>query len=533
MKPICLALAAAILFLAGAASIFPRRAELRKKDIADAFEQLRDDAGALYRAARPGTPPLLDDPDDRRPKLKDGDATAGVEDLENELARTRRIIADLVRQSLMSEKHGTEAPLPTHQFDFSRPGQSVEWRSQTDCRSLIVANDGPSSATDVRILLDGKSLPVTVEEIIGNASQNAAGEKQKATALWKAVVEGRRHDWPAHKEAEDPVKLFGVYGYGFCSHAAHALAALARQAGMTSRVLQSRGKHLVAEIMVDGKWAVFDPDAETCYPMPEGRLASAEDLRLDPGLLAGSPSPIYSEAKLRDFYTSTDLRESEPSDPAAAHGLHVTLRPGESIEYSRARRGLFFSSKYLDEPREYANGEWRFVPRADGELWLKGCQKAANIRSVRESGGRWIFTAAENGSPARITYDFALPYPALDGEIQVEATGGRPVAEISRDGSNWREIAAQSPGDELWRFPLAGHLHRVSGAPDYKFEIRLTFSPDAGPLRIGSIVYRFDLQMARRYLPLPSRETAALCVRYTSDGPATIRVRAICGTLDE
>jgi len=350
---------------------------IRKKDISNAFAQLRDDVGALYRAARPEAPPLHEDPDDR-PRLKDGDARAGAEDLKNELHQTRKAIADLVRESVESRDRGKEEPLLERSFSFTRSGENAEWKAspRTICETLLVTNEGPSIAKDVRVLIDGKSIASTLREIAERAVQGLVDEKQKAIALWRAVVDGRRHDWPAHKEAEDPVKLLGVYGYGFCSHAAHALAALAREAGMKARVLHVRGKHLVTEIMVDGKWAVFDADAETHYPMPDGSLASAEDLRLNPALVSASPSKIYSEAKLRDFYGSPDLVESKPKDTAQPHSLHLALRPGESIEYSRARKGLFFSSRYLDEPREYANGEWSFRPSLADQTWMQGCTRS-------------------------------------------------------------------------------------------------------------------------------------------------------------
>ena len=282
------------------------------------------------------------------------------------------------------------------------------------------------------------------------------------------------------------------------------LAALRRRRACPSRVRQARGKHLIAEIMVDGRWAVFDPDGEAYYVKPDGVLASADDLRQDPGLWRMAHT-IYTEEKLRDFYTSAELREKKTPSGSEPHSLQVTLPPGESIRYSRERRGLFFSSRYLEEPREYANGEWTFEPRAQDQLWLLGCQSSANLQSVQEAGGPWSWTTGQPGAPAKITYAFDLPYPALDGDIEVAAEGGQPMAEISRDGSVWQEITGQSSGAGRWTFPLSSHLRRVAGTPDYRFEVRLTF-PATTPLRVSRLRYRFDLQMALRYLPLPAED---------------------------
>lgn len=517
---------------AGAAtfSFFASREAPRKKDLAVAFSQLRDDVGALSRVARPDAPRLMDDPDDRPREAKNEHVPATVEDLNKELARTRLTIAGLVREMVASREAANETDGTERDFIFSRSGQTAEWKALPGmaCRSLCVTNEGSSLADDVRVLIDGKTLPATSGEFIARVVDPSMNEKQKAVALWRAVVEGRRHDWPAHPEAKDPVKLLGVYGYGFCSHAAQALAEFAQEVGLNSRVRQARGQHVVAEIMVDGRWAVFDADGEAYYIKPDGVLASADDLRQDPGLLALSPSTIYAEAKLQDFYMSAELREKKPSSGSEPHSLQVALRPGESIRYSRARQGLFFSSRYLEEPREYANGEWTFEPRPQDQLWLLGCESSANLQAVPETEGPWSWSTGQPGSPAKITYAFELPYPALDGDIEVAAEGGQPMAEFSRDGTVWQEIPGQPSGAGRWTFPLSSHLRRVSGAPDYRFEVRLAFPPAATPIRIGRLRYRFDLQMAPRHLPLPSQDEGSLGVHYTSEGPAEIRVQTVC-----
>lgn len=524
--PIC----AALFFLAGIGSgfFFARRESPTKKDVAAAFSQLRDDVASLLRAVRPELPAISEDPDDRPADSKSARRPASRSDVQSELTLTRRTIADGIKAALSARRSPEEKQGIKYNLRFDHP-QSIEWKTPqgTFCRNLLVANEGPSIASNISIVLDGEALPATSVEIAGRIAGDSVEETRKAVALWKSVVDGRCHDWPAHKEAEDPVKLLGVYGYGFCSHAAHSLAALARHAGLESRVLQARGKHLVTEIMVDGRWAVFDADAEAFYPMPGGLLASAEDIRANPGLLTSSPSRVYSEAKPRDFYTASDIVESKPSVPPESHSLRVKLRPGESIIYSRDRIGLFFSSRYLDEPREYANGEWVFKPQADGDMWLRGCKSSRNVRSIRE-GDRCFLAPTEPGLPAQVTYAFVFPYPALDGKIQVKTKGGRPSIEISRDGSTWQVIQPSESGKSSWDFSLGDYLHRVSGDPDYKFDVRLTLPAGSVSESIQGLVYRFGLQMAPRYLPIPSETTSSIGLDFSSDGPVDLNLQTAC-----
>jgi len=530
-----LLLVAAGLVIAGLGALAGRHVSLRevptKKEAFKAFSRVQDDIGSLYRVLTPEAPPLVEDPADQHQVPENPDAPFTRADLHSKSAAVRQEVLSWIRRELRARYDS--APAPANQqrvrYVFTAPGETAEWVSGPgeSCRSVSVENLGTALAEDVTIVLDGQRPATTVREMAESMLGSAATEKDKAFALWRGVVDGRRHDWPAHPESSDPVKLLGVYGYGFCLNSAEALAALARSAGLSARVMHARGSHVVTEVMIDGRWALFDPDAGTAYPKPDGSMASLEDLQRDPGLLSTAPSDVYSAEHLRRIYSSEVFTERTTRQPQTLHALRMDLRPGESIVYSQDKKGLFFATRYLEEPREYANGLWQFRPRFSDESWRAGFASAENLTAVQDAGGAWFLTAADPKKPWQLTSEFSLPYPALDGGVEIDFAGEGLSVELSRDGSTWQEIRGLPAVDGVQDFPLAGWLRSVEGAPDYRFWVRLASSPSSAAWRIARLVYRYDLQMAPRRLPLPTTATRTVAVDYVSSKPTQIGVEAV------
>src|SRR5262249_12792848 len=84
-------------------------------------------------------------------------------------------------------------------------------------------------------------------------------DQEKALAAWRSTVMFQHQDAPPreflHSEAvvQDPLKIFNVYGYSFCSVACSDMAALCRHAGLKVRGWAING-HSVPEIWWHGGW---------------------------------------------------------------------------------------------------------------------------------------------------------------------------------------------------------------------------------------------------------------------------------------
>ncbi len=495
-----------------------------KADVDEVFGLLEDDAAALGRALDPSAPRIFQDPADITREVDEPQASARKADLEAGAIALRRNFVLLLRQALARGR----GDAPEHHehvvFTAEKSGETFPWKvpAGTVAGQATISNAGPSIVDAVRILIDGKAMPPTLQELVAGAVQGARSDEQKAIGLWNAVVAGRVHDWPAHREAADPLKLLHVYGYGFCSHAANALALLAREAGLESRVLQAKGKHVVAEIKINGQWCMLDADGEMFARRPDGTIASVDDIRSSLALLDATPRGFYSAEKLREIYRDGDFKVRKLFHPEPTRALNTRLRPGESLGYSTRRNGLFYLTRYLEEPVEYANGTWTFTPVWENGAWLIDSGGTRNLEAVRDAVGSIHLAKSDPRQAAELIYPFEIPYPVLDGRILLDGEGAPPHVEISRDGKTWQDLPVTPANDGDLVVSLSPFLSMVGEEPDYRFAVRLQWPATAARVRLSRLHFHYDLQMAPRQLPLPGEGTKSVGVLFDASGPATL-----------
>jgi len=108
-------------------------------------------------------------------------------------------------------------------------------------------------------------------------------DRQKALAVWETVVKFQHQDhcppfeYLSQEPADDPIKLFNVYGYAICSGASADVVALARYAGLKARGW-GINNHSVSEIFWDGEWHMLDAALINYFPKPDGKIASVEEI---------------------------------------------------------------------------------------------------------------------------------------------------------------------------------------------------------------------------------------------------------------
>src|SRR5947208_334495 len=108
-------------------------------------------------------------------------------------------------------------------------------------------------------------------------------DREKALAAWRTVVMFQHQDAPPleylqHEQTVlDPIKLFNVYGYGFCSQASAHVEALARFAGLKARGW-GMNAHSVPEAYFDGAWHLLDASLINYFPKADGSLAGVEEI---------------------------------------------------------------------------------------------------------------------------------------------------------------------------------------------------------------------------------------------------------------
>ncbi len=405
---------------------------------------------------------------------------------------------------------------PARRYVVSRSPEQYEIHSSEASApaAITIRNLGDEIVVDPRIVVNGRKDWFSTDNLLEDIIEPGMSKRERALAIWRFVVDNRYHDQPVHHHVEthDPVRLFNVYGYGFCDDAATNFMLLAEKARVTARVW-TLGGHVVAEAFYDGAWHMFDADAEVYYPMEDGTIAGVEQLANDPDLIRRYPSPLAefpAEDLIRIYTTREDNRVAGwyRVNSSTSHRMSFSLRPGESVKRSRDNWGLFVASRAGTEPVAYGNGRFTFEPVPRDGLFRLGADEVVGV-SEDTSGGEaaLTFAATPGGEEARVTYPFISPYPILDARVRIRG-------ELRGDGDAWLDYSEDGYRRlNLWttsetgkidlEIPLASQMRRASGRPVYSYLLTLGLTANAADAewRVDELRFESDFQLAPQSLP--------------------------------
>jgi len=189
----------------------------------------------------------------------------------------------------------------------------------------------------------------SIEKIVAGLTAKATSDREKALALHRYGMAHLIHfNGPVEEREEyvtDPLKLIGVYGYALCGNNSDAMAALYNTAGLRART-RSMPEHSVPEVWFDGKWNYIDTDMFGYVFLPDGRIASVDELTADPDLFVRQkqpPDPFYPFDQKPDMASVfRNVRPSKNYHPyAAGHMMNLGLRTGESATLYYRPQGRF------------------------------------------------------------------------------------------------------------------------------------------------------------------------------------------------
>jgi hypothetical protein len=193
----------------------------------------------------------------------------------------------------------------TFQLSAADTGQdAIELTNNSNTHQLIglVHNGFPTFATRQDIVDYVRAMP---DEMSGEPF---------ARKLWRFLITTTYH-WPQFGTQiylDDPLLVVNSLGFGFCGQVASSYVLIAREAGYEARVWGLSG-HVVSEILVDGKWQMYDSDLYVYYLDRQGEVAGVEELAADPTLITQPITPIWPQyldsvlysASLAQIYSST------------------------------------------------------------------------------------------------------------------------------------------------------------------------------------------------------------------------------------
>jgi len=446
----------------------------------------------------------------------------------------------------------------------------------------------PTSATDetpvgvvcnVKVLSDKVADVSSMEAWQRSFLKPGMSDRDKALAAWRTTVMFQHQDTPPVEflqhdgVVQDPIKLFNVYGYSFCSVACCDVAALARWAGLEARGWAING-HSVPEVAWGGSWHMLDASLIHYFPRGDGDVASVEEvLSTVKEWYARNPGYKGNDAKLRAFQQAGGwtgwrkgpdlLRRCPFYDaggwwPAKTHGwystmqeydgtcgktgkpflyeygysqgyrVNVQLRPGERLTRNWSNKGLHVNGKggapgclTMQTGRDFLTYTPKYGDRAPGRVGNGTLEY-----NVPLAGGAWRRAAllAENlddravrvkdaAQPGRLVLRLPSSYVYLTGMLTLRATvgaGGSVVVSFSdNNGLDWKEAARLTTAGEK-RLDLTPRVLRR-----YDYRLKFTFRGKGTGLEALRIVH--DVQHSQR--PLPALDRGVNTLTFSAGPP--------------
>ena len=192
-------------------------------------------------------------------------------------------VGDVTKASVVA-KSGTEAALVAAD-STSAPNTKVVALTNTSDRavSFTLNYNGHEAFTSIdQIARYVRGMP---ESIPGEPFERK---------LWRFVRDNTYHDVPINAQQwwHDFWPTLNSLGFGFCSHVSAVFVEIARAAGYEARIWGLYG-HVVPEILVGGRWEMFDPDLGVYYYTRDGQVAGVQELGADTSLITSPANPVW------------------------------------------------------------------------------------------------------------------------------------------------------------------------------------------------------------------------------------------------
>jgi exosome complex RNA-binding protein Csl4 len=211
-------------------------------------------------------------------------------------------VGDVTKASVVA-KSGTEAALVAAD-STSAPSTKVVALTNTSDR-----------AVSFTLNYNGHEAFTSIDQIaryVRGMPENISGEPFERK-LWRFVRDNTYHDVPINAQQwwHDFWPTLNSLGFGFCSHVSAVFVEIARAAGYEARIWGLYG-HVVPEILVGGRWEMFDPDLGVYYYTRDGQVAGVLDLEADTGLITSPANPLWRSSNnfvyshvIADIYDAT------------------------------------------------------------------------------------------------------------------------------------------------------------------------------------------------------------------------------------
>lgn len=291
---------------------------------------------------------------------------------------------------------------------------------------VSITNLGDEPIIGAKLVVNGKDWS-SIDSILDQIISPEMTDEEKALAIWQFGRENSYHWWTpswATLEVRDPVKIFNVYGYRFCSDIAAGIAAMFEYVGLPSRFWSVAGSlHAVSEAFYDGQWHMLDVDRDGLYLERDNRtVAGVDDILSDPSLVVRA-GPAHAD--LVTLYGLTKYPDHvEPSNNryAIGHEISMTLRPKESLILRWHEDGLYHDDTGWSSPTPplYANSYLISQLDFSDPTYHRWLTSKENLASSADTGDGSYLIPIQTGIPGMLSYDIYSPYPVVSGNLALD-----------------------------------------------------------------------------------------------------------------
>lgn len=329
-------------------------------------------------------------------------------------------------------------------------------------RYFRVQNLDSVPAFGPKFLLNNRGNWYSGVEMAEEALRGAFTDKEKAMSLFRFVRDNRIHYMPAEDgnldETHEPVRLFGIYGYGLCDDAAYSFLNLAHNQNIGA-IEWGITAHNIAEVVLNNQGQIVDGDIEVYYPiLSSSRLASKDEINRDRYLVSRvlhhgrdiPYDPSYSRHVASMFTNFDGMLYRNP----VPHELYYNLLPGQSVTFSWERPDYPYEHRIWGMPttelmfdHHIGNAFWDLTVDPSHPGYAFQFHTTLNLRADTASSGPDL-TPLNPGSPAVMIHKVAYPFPQLDHKLfynlKLPSGDDSLWVEWSTDSVNWVSVLVKT-----------------------------------------------------------------------------------------
>jgi hypothetical protein len=198
--------------------------------------------------------------------------------------------------------------------------------------SLRLINGSPSDK-QLRLAINDQSmadLPDIIEQIV--ALPVAYPGEPLYRKAWRYLMAHKRNTKPLARSnfQFQPDLWLRSVGSSYCEAQAAALYRIWQAMGYEARVHALSG-HVTVEIMIDGRWQVFDPYLQVYYTDRQGHIVGVAELEQDPTLVASPQTPLLPLSDIAYSSTVADIFGTADDNSVGSYFMSALPQPMDSV----------------------------------------------------------------------------------------------------------------------------------------------------------------------------------------------------------